>query len=103
MQLIKILRACEWACFEKDGMFRGSPDDLRDGFIHLSMPEQVEGTLARHFADERPLVLAELALADDPALRFEPARNGGLYPHLYRPLAIADIAAMRWLDQKETG
>lgn len=88
---VKILRAAEWQAFQRDGSFAGSADDLRDGFIHLSMPEQVEGTLARHFAGEEGLVLIDIAIGDDPALRHEASRGGALFPHLYRPLTLSDV------------
>lgn len=91
MIVCKIFRRLEWEAFEASGRFDGSPDDLRDGFIHLSTPEQLEGTLARHFAGEADLVMVELAIADDPALKLEVSRNGALFPHLYRPLLAADV------------
>ena len=92
MTLLKIFRASEWQAFEADKRFDGSADDLRDGFIHLSTPEQVQGTLDRHFANETGLIIAEVGLANDPALRLEPSRGGALFPHLYRSLLSTDIA-----------
>ncbi|TPE63319.1 DUF952 domain-containing protein [Sandaracinobacter neustonicus] len=91
MALFKIFRAREWVAFEADGRFEGSADDLRDGFIHLSAAAQLEGTLKRHFAGEGGLVLAEVDVADDPALKWEESRGGALFPHLYRPLLLADV------------
>ncbi|MBS3961447.1 MAG: DUF952 domain-containing protein [Sandarakinorhabdus sp.] len=93
--LFKILRAPEWARFEALGRFEGSADDLRDGFIHLSDAGQVDDILRKHFADESGLVIAELALGTDPALRWEPSRGGALFPHLYRPLLMADLTGWR--------
>lgn len=91
MTMCKIFRRAEWEAFEASGRFAGSPDDLRDGFIHLSTPDQLEGTLLRHFAGEADLVIAELNVAADPALKLEPSRGGALFPHLYRPLEWADV------------
>ena len=91
MKLVKIFRAAEWAAFQSSGRFDGSADDLRDGFIHLSSEEQVVGTLERHFAGEAGLVLAELGVTDDAALRWELSRGGAAFPHLYRPLLRADV------------
>lgn len=91
MQLVKLFRAAEWADFTAAGRFDGSPDDRRDGFIHLSTDTQLAGTRDRHFAGETGLVAAWLAVADDPALRWEAARGGALFPHLYRPLRMADV------------
>ncbi len=91
MALFKIFRAREWADFEAAGRFAGSADDLRDGFIHLSTGEQLDGTLGRHFAGEAGLVVAEVGVADDPALKWEVSRGGALFPHLYRALEQADL------------
>ena len=92
MTLIKIFRASEWAAFAETQAFAGSADDLRDGFIHLSSAEQVAGTLERHFAGEAGLVLAEVDVMEDSALRWELSRGGAAFPHLYRPLHWADVA-----------
>jgi uncharacterized protein (DUF952 family) len=91
MEPVKIFRAAEWAAFRGAGRFEGSPDDLRDGFIHLSGPAQVAGTVARHFAGETGLVLARLGVGDDPALKLEVSRGGEAFPHLYRALLWADV------------
>ena len=44
--IYKLLRAAEWAAFAAEGSFAGSPDDRRDGYIHLSTAAQVEATRA---------------------------------------------------------
>ena len=93
--IVKLLRADEWAAFEADGVFAGSPDDLRDGYIHISAPDQVAGTAAKWFGDVPGLMAVTLdadALGDD--LRWEAARGGVLFPHLYRPLRIEDVVAV---------
>ena len=90
--IIKLLRAFEWATFQASGVFAGSADDVRDGFIHISTPDQVAGTAAKWFAGEAGLMAVTLdadALGAD--LRWEPARGGVLFPHLYRPLVMADV------------
>ena len=85
----KILRAAEWGHAQERGVFAGSADDLRDGFIHLSTRDQLAGTIARHFAGETALVILEIA-ADrvSAALRWEPSRDGALFPHLYGALSL---------------
>lgn len=85
--VFKILRAEEWRAFEQSGRFEGSPDDRRDGFIHLSARFQLAGTLAKHFGGEDGLVLVtteEASLGED--LRWESSRGGALFPHLYAAL-----------------
>ncbi|MBL8590178.1 MAG: DUF952 domain-containing protein [Methylobacteriaceae bacterium] len=90
--IFKILRADEWARAKVDGVFRGSPADRADGFIHFSTLEQAAATAAKHFAGERGLTLAAVeASALGAALRWEPSRGGALFPHLYADLPLAAI------------
>lgn len=89
----KILTAAEWAVFQAAGRFDGSPADLADGFIHLSAADQVESTLARHYAGQRGLVVAEVDLdALGEAVRWEDSRGGALFPHLYGTLPLSAVA-----------
>lgn len=85
----KILTRSEWQAFRETGVFAGSADDQRDGFIHLSTASQVEGTLAKHFARRSDLVLLTLeAAALGEALRYERSRGGELFPHHYGSLTL---------------
>lgn len=91
----KVLRRSETVRIVADGRFVGSDDDLRDGFVHLSAAPQVHGTLARHFRGETGLFLGICPterLAGE--LRWETSRKGDAFPHLYRPLRMADVAAI---------
>lgn len=104
MLVYKILRRPEWDAFHAAGTTAGAPIDLVDGYIHLSTAAQVAQTAARHFATESDLVL--LALDDaalGPALKWEPSRGGQLFPHLYRPLARADVIWDKSLPLGATG
>jgi uncharacterized protein (DUF952 family) len=97
----KVLSAAAFAEAAREGYFTGSPDDNRDGFIHLSAAHQLEGTLAKHFAGQEGLVL--LALDPDrlgPALKWEVSRGGELFPHLYAPL---DLVALLWAEALPLG
>lgn len=77
------------------GRFDGSPDDVRDGFIHLSTAEQLAGTLDRHFSGKPMLFLGILPAGQlGDRLVMEPSRGGALFPHLYRPVVLADLAAL---------
>lgn len=85
--IYKICPQEAWREAERAGIYRGSGDDQRDGFIHFSAPNQIARTLARHFAGQVDLVLVAVAaeaLGDD--LKWEAAGDGTLYPHLYIPL-----------------
>ena len=87
MQVIyKILLPAEWDDFNAAGRFDGSPFDRESGFIHCSSREQVAATAHRFFADEPELVVVALDADALDEVRWEPARNGEPFPHVYGPL-----------------
>jgi uncharacterized protein (DUF952 family) len=76
-----------WRSAEADGVFRGMEIDRKDGYIHFSTATQVEETAARHFAGVRDLVIVAVdGERLGVALKWEPARGGDLFPHLYGTL-----------------
>lgn len=82
--IYKICPAALWQAAVEAGVFEGSEVDRADGYIHFSTAAQVASTLARHYPGVAGLVLAafdETKLA--PPVRYEPARGGMLFPHLY--------------------
>ena len=98
MLVYQIFRPEDWASFVADGAFAGSPDDLRDGFIHLSAGDQVSGSIARHFAGTGSVVLAAFDAADlGDDLRWEISRGGASFPHLYAALSADHVKADRRL------
>jgi len=99
--LYKVLRASEWQEEQKQGAVAGSPDDLRDGFIHLSTRSQLAGTLTRHFTGETGLVILEVATDRLDDVRWEPSRDGALFPHLYGALSLD--AVVRTLSPDAVG
>ena len=104
MLIYKVFRAGEWAALEAAGETAGAAVDRADGFVHFSTAGQLAGTLGRHFAGEEGLVLLAVeAEAAGDALRWEASRGGALFPHLYRPLAMADVVWARPLDEVVIG
>ncbi len=94
MRIYKVLTAEEHDALHRLTEIPGSPADIADGFVHFSTAEQLPGTLAKHFAGQeglRLLVIESEGLGQ--ALEWEPARGGDLFPHLYRALRLADVAA----------
>ncbi len=88
----KILTAAQWAQFEADGLFKGAPVDLADGYIHLSTQDQVQGTLDKHFAGQDGLVIAEVDLAPLQSLiKWVVTRGRALFPHIYGDLPMTAI------------
>lgn len=98
----KILRPSELDVFERFGRFTGSPDDERDGFVHLSTREQLAGTLAKHFPGEEELTILALEVAAmGDALRWEESRGGALFPHLYGAILPSMVHGELAIDELE--
>ena len=92
----KICSRGDWAAAEAEGRYDGSADDRRDGFIHLSARDQLEATAAKYFADADDLLLLAIdGKTLGPALRWEPSRDGALFPHLYGTFTPGAVSA-RW-------
>jgi uncharacterized protein (DUF952 family) len=92
----KIFTADQWAGFEANGMFLGAPIDLADGYIHMSTADQLDETLAKHFAGQVGLVIAEIDLSGfGDAIKWEVSRGGALFPHLYAPLPLEAVIATK--------
>lgn len=100
----KVLTAPQMAQFLAEGVFRGAPVDLADGYIHLSTEDQVAGTLAKWFAgqDDLHLVAVDL-IALGHAVRWEEARGGALFPHIYADLPMSAVIAHAPVRQAADG
>lgn len=102
--IYKILPEAMWKLALAEGVFRGAPVDLADGYIHFSTAGTVKETAARHFAGQENLLLVAF---DDAALGakliYEPSRGGALFPHLYAPLDPALAVAVHPLPRGEDG
>ena len=82
----------EWAQAEASGHHAGSSQDAADGFIHFSTADQIAASAARHRAGQDNLVIVEADAARlGSALRWERARGGALFPHLYATLPLACV------------
>ncbi len=80
-----ICRREEWEAAQ--GSYQGSSQDRADGFIHFSTAAQVVASAAKHRAGQDGLVLLSVDTSLlGSALKWEPSRNGALFPHLYGPL-----------------
>lgn len=99
-----VARREAWLQALREGVYRGGPDCLRDGFIHFSEASQVRRSLARHFAGEDDLVL--LAAAPEtlgPDLRWEASAGGDLYPHFYGVLAPGQLVEIGPVERDAEG
>ena len=102
--IYKICPASAWREAERQGVYRGSADDARDGFIHFSTVAQVAGTAAKHFAGQAGLFLVAID-ADQlgSALKWERSRGGELFPHLYGDLDLAFVQDVFELRARSDG
>ncbi len=102
--IYKICPDSAWRQAERDGVFRGSADDIRDGFIHFSTATQVEGTARKHFVGQPGLLL--IAIDADglgEALRWEISRGGELFPHLYGELDLRHVTTVLDMPARADG
>lgn len=102
-----LVRAGDWAEAERAGLYAGSEDDRRDGFLHFSTADQVRASAAKHRAGVADLLLVAVdAAALGEALKFEPASGGkrpGLFPHLYGPLPLSAVLSVTPLPLGKDG
>jgi|TARA_B110001452_G_scaffold19544_1_gene15742 uncharacterized protein (DUF952 family) len=80
----KVCSTKEWADATEVGFFLGSEVDINDGFIHLSTITQIEVTVSKHFAGQKNLVIIQFDVKKlENKLKWEPSRDGDLFPHYY--------------------
>ena len=91
--IYKICPKSEWNNAKVQGAYKGSKDDLRDGFIHFSSFDQVLGTLDKHFVGQNNLLLLKVGteLLDPDQLKWEKSRNDEEFPHLYGDLTLEAV------------
>lgn len=92
----KVLTTEQWAAFQAERVFAGAPVDLADGYIHLSTADQLEETIAKHFAGQTGLIVATIDLDRVVApVVWEPSRGGALFPHIYGSLEMDAVVSHR--------
>ena len=102
--IYKICSAPAWREAERQGVYRGSRDDARDGFIHFSTAAQVAETARKHFFGQTALFLVEVdADTLGAALRWERSRNDELFPHLYGELDLGAVKRVLNLQARADG
>jgi uncharacterized protein (DUF952 family) len=99
--IYKICDAALWRSAEQAGAFHGAAIDTSDGYIHFSTGAQVRETAAKYFAGLADLVLVAVdGEALGASLRYEPARGGALFPHLY---GVLPMSAVLWVKPLPLG
>lgn len=86
-RIYKLLAEADWSAALGAGVYEGSADDRRDGFIHFSTADQAGETARKYFSGRTDLLLVAFeAETLGGGLKWEPSRGGALFPHLYGPL-----------------
>jgi len=100
----KLATLDDWTCAVVAGGYVGSPDDQRDGFIHLSCTHQVTATAAKYFSGVDGLCLIAFDAADlGASLVFEPSRGGDLFPHYYGTLPTTSALWIKPVPLDDSG
>ncbi len=101
--LYHMAHRADWRRAEAGEPYLGSPDDLRDGFIHFSTAAQVVGSAQRHRAGQGDLLLIVVAETASAPWRWEESRSGELFPHLYGPLPMDAVVGVHDLPLGSDG
>jgi uncharacterized protein (DUF952 family) len=107
MRVLHLTTAAEWTAAQRAGSYTVSTRGrslAEEGFIHCSQPHQVEGVRQRFFAGVPDLLLLEVDtdLLTSP-WRVEPvAGTGESYPHVYGPLDLEAVVAVRPVPRSST-
>ena len=99
--IYKICLKTEWEAAIQAQVYHGSTVDRLDRFIHFSTAEQTVETASKHFPAVDGLVLIKINSEYlNDALKWEKARNGALFPHLYGSL---DPGLAEWVTDLPLG
>ena len=100
----KIMSAAELTRMRDDGVFRGSSADIADGYIHLSSASELAATLDKHYSGVEGLMLVAVYLSRlGDTVRWEPARGGQLFPHIYGDLPVGAVVAVAPVERTGDG
>jgi len=99
MIVYKILLGVELAILKDLGRFEGTPADLKEGFIHLSLANQLDRVVRKHYSDAGTVHLVAIAVEQlGEKVKWEKASNGELYPHLYGVLNLTEVISCAPLE-----
>lgn len=101
--IYKILTLDQWASFQAERSFTGSPVDLSDGYIHMSCVPELKETMDKWYADQTQVALLQIEAAQIlDGLKYEVSRGGAEFPHLFAELPFAAVTHV-WLVSPDAG
>ena len=89
--IYKIIEKDELLKIKAKNTYSGSSKDLKDGFIHFSSEEQIEGTLKKYYTNQKNLKLLKVDTLKLDNLIWEQASDGNMFPHLYSSLDLSNV------------
>jgi len=94
VELFHLVSAADWATRVVGGEYR--PASLEaEGFVHLSSADQIDGTVARFYAEVQDL---QVLTVDPEALGdlvvWEDLLGHGSFPHCYGPIPLSAVTEM---------
>ena len=89
--IYKICTKSELLDAKSKNQFKGSKNDLKDGYIHFSGEEQVKGTLKKFYSNQKDLFLLKVDTSKLEQLIWEQASDGNMFPHLYSVLDLSNV------------
>lgn len=94
--IYKILLPSEWKSFQETKIFKGSPLDQKDGFIHNSTLEQRTDIQEKFFKDQEVVILKiDVSKIQPGCLKFEENKPGGnVYPHIYGDIPFEAVCGV---------
>ena len=103
-RLFHLALRSDWEAAKEIGEYRVSTRGrtlAEEGYLHASYAHQWQGVRDAYYADvPEPLVLLEVdpALLDVPVVEEVPAGGDEAFPHVYGPLPVAAVVAVRELS-----
>ncbi len=93
----------DWEAAMTRGTYK-SPSLVTEGFIHCSTAAQLMESARRHFEGyDRLVVLHIVEKRIKELLKWEPARNGEPFPHIYGPIPLEAIESLQLLERNAEG
>ena len=101
--VFKVLTREQWAAAESGEPVQ-APVDVADGFVHFSTAPQLQETLSKWFKGQEGCVLAAFDSDEfGPDLKWEKARGGDLFPHVYSTVRAGQAQTLWLLEMGEDG
>ena len=103
-RLFHLALRSDWEAAKEIGEYRVSTRGrtlAEEGYLHASYAHQWQGVRDAYYADvTEPLVLLEVdpALLDVPVVEELPLGGDEAFPHVYGPLPVAAVVAVRELS-----